>query len=133
MLCFPATGCLWGFSVGRFVKDPLEAIDIYRSKDLIEKAYDDLKHRLNFRRTSVSSEERLEGKLFVQFIALIYLSYIKQKMDTQGLFKRFTLQGVLDELDVIERFRQPNKKPIVGEVTKKQQELYRLLGVDVIS
>ncbi len=115
------------------IKDPLEAIDIYRSKDLIEKAYDDLKNRLNFRRTSVSSEERLEGKLFVQFIALIYLSYIKQQMDKQGLFKRFTLQGVLDELDVIECFRQPNKKPIVGEVTKKQQELYALLGVDAIS
>jgi len=54
-------------------------------------------------------------------------------LDTQGLFKRFTLQGVLDELDVIERFRQPNTKPIVGEVTKKQQELYKLLGVDAVS
>ena len=54
-------------------------------------------------------------------------------MDNQGLFKRFTLQGVLDELDVIECFRQPNKKPIMGEVTKKQQELYELLGVDAVS
>ncbi len=115
------------------IKDPLEAIDVYRSKDLIEKAYDDLKNRLNFRRTSVSSEERLEGKLFVQFIALIYVSYIKQKMDEQNLFKRYTLQGLLDELDIIERFRQPNKKPIVGEVTKKQQVLYGLLGVEAIS
>ncbi len=115
------------------IKDPLEAIDVYRSKDLIEKAYDDLKNRLNFRRTSVSSEERLEGKLFVQFIALIYVSYIKQKMDEQNLFKRYTLQGLLDELDIIERFRQPNKKSMVGEVTKKQQELYKLLGVEPIS
>ena len=115
------------------IKDPLEAIDVYRSKDLIEKAYDDLKNRLSLRRTSVSSEERLDGKLFVQFIALIYVSYIKQKMDEQGLFKRYTLQGVLDELDIIERFRQPNKKSMVGEVTKKQQELYKLLGVEPIS
>ncbi len=57
----------------------------------------------------------------------------KQQMDIQDLFKRFILQGILDELDVIERFRQPSKKPIVGEVTKKQQELYKLLGVDAIS
>ena len=115
------------------IKDPLEAIDVYRSKDLIEKAYDDLKNRLSLRRTSVSSEERLDGKLFVQFIALIYVSYIKQKMDEEGLFKRYTLQGVLDELDIIERFSQPNKKPMVGEVTKKQEELYGLLGVEAIS
>ena len=115
------------------IKDPLEAIDVYRSKDLIEKAYDDLKNRLSLRRTSVSSEERLDGKLFVQFIALIYVSYIKQKMDEEGLFKQYTLQGVLDELDIIERFRQPNKKPIVGEVTKKQQKLYELFGVEAVS
>ncbi len=48
-------------------------------------------------------------------------------MDEQNL-----LQGLLDELDIIERFRQPNKKPIVGEVTKKQQELYGLLRVEAI-
>ncbi len=115
------------------IKSGLEAIDVYRSKDLIEKAYDDLKNRLNLRRTSVSSEECLEGKLFVQFIALIYVSYIKQQMDTQGLFKNYTLQGVLDELDIIERFTQPGKTSMVGEVTKKQQELYRLLGVESVS
>ena len=47
------------------IKDPLEALGIYRSKDVIEKAFGNLKERLNMRRTSVSSEENLEGKLFV--------------------------------------------------------------------
>ena len=49
------------------IKDPLEALEIYRSKDLIEKAFGNLKERLNMRRTSVSSDESLDGKLFVQF------------------------------------------------------------------
>ncbi len=100
---------------------------------MIEKAYDDLKNRLNFRRTSVSSEESLEGKLFVQFIALICLSYIKQKMDEKGLFKHYTLQGLLNELDIIECFTQPGKKPVVGEVTRKQQELFAMMDVEGIS
>ena len=60
------------------IKDPLEALEIYRSKDLVEKAFGNLKERLNMRRTSVSSAENLEGKLFVQFVALIYLSYYKE-------------------------------------------------------
>jgi hypothetical protein len=38
------------------VKDPLDALEIYRSKDMIEKAFGNLKERLNMRRTSVSSE-----------------------------------------------------------------------------
>ena len=111
------------------VKDPLEALEIYRSKDLIEKAFGNLKERLNMRRTSVSSEENLEGKLFVQFVALIYLSYIEKAMSDHNLFKDYTLQELLDELDVIESFEQTGHKPRIGEITQKQAELYDFLGV----
>jgi transposase len=106
------------------VKDPLDALEIYRSKDMIEKAFGNLKERLNMRRTSVSSEENLEGKLFVQFVALIYLSYIKKAMCDNDLFKNYTMQELLDELDVIERFEQPGRRCRIGEITKKQMNLY---------
>ena len=111
------------------IKEPLEALQIYRSKDIIEKAFGNLKERLNLRRTSVSSEENLEGKLFVQFVALIYLAYIDKAMRDNNLYRNYTLQGLLDELDVIERFEHPGHKPHIGEVTRKQVELYELLGV----
>jgi len=114
------------------ISDPFEAIDVYRSKDLIEKAYNDLKSRLSLRRTSVSSEEGLEGKLFVQFVALIIVSYIKKQMDEKGLFKKYTIQEVLDELDVIECFQQPGSREFLGEVTAKQNKLFEDLGVDSI-
>lgn len=115
------------------IKNPLDALEIYRSKDLIEKAFGNLKERLNMRRTSVSSEENLEGKFFVQFVALIYLSYIKKVMSEQNLFKSYTIQELLDELDVIERFEQPDQKHRIGEMTKKQMELYKCLGVNIPS
>ena len=111
------------------IKDPLEALEVYRSKDLVEKAFGNLKERLNMRRTSVWSEENLEGKLFVQFVALIYLSYIKKAMSDNNLFKDYTMQELLDELDVIERFEQPGCRPRIGEMTKRQLGLYNLLGV----
>ena len=44
--------------------------------DVVEKAFGNLKERLNMRRAMVSSEQSLEGKLFVQFVALIYLSLL---------------------------------------------------------
>jgi transposase len=91
------------------IKDPFEALDIYRSKDLIEKAFGNLKERLNMRTTTVSSDINLEGKLFVQFIALIYLSYVKKMMNDKNLFKNYTMQEVLDELDMIECFEQQGR------------------------
>ena len=112
------------------IKEPIEALRIYRNKDLVEKAFGNMKERLNMRRTTVSSDSALEGKLFVQFIALIYLSYIKKQMSDQKLYKKYTMQELLDELDVIECFEQPGKNIRIGEMTKKQEDLYRKLGVE---
>lgn len=111
------------------VKDPVEALEIYRAKDLIEKAFGNIKERLNLRRTSVSSEENLEGKIFVQFVALIFLSYIQKAMSEHDLFKQHTLQELLDELDIVERFDQTGKRHHIGEITKKQMHLYECMGV----
>lgn len=110
------------------ISDPVKALKIYRAKDMIEKAFSDLKSRLNLRRSSVSSEENLEGKLFIQFVALIYLLYVKRIMDSAGLFKNYTLQEMLDELDVIEKFEQPGRTAYYGEITKKQKKLYETFG-----
>jgi hypothetical protein len=114
--------------ISNSVKEPLECLKIYRAKDVIEKAFGNLKERLNMRRTSVSSEENLDGKLFVQFVALIYLSYIQKAMSDNNLFKRHTLQQLLDELDIIERFERPGKRYHIGEITQKQADLYKSIG-----
>ena len=41
------------------------------------------------------------------------------------------MQELLDELDIIELFKQPGKKARVGEITKKQRVHFERLGVDV--
>ncbi len=115
--------------VSNEVKDPVEAIQLYRTRDVVEKAFGNLKDRLNFRRSLTSSESALNGKLFVEFVALIYLSYIKNRMDKAGLFSKYTMHSLLDELDVIECFTMPGKAAIPGEVLKKQEQIYIDLGV----
>jgi len=109
--------------------DAVTALELYRNKDVVEKAFGNLKDRLNMRRALVSSEQSLDGKLFVQFVALIYLSYIKKQMQVKGLLKNYTLPGLLDKLDVIECFEQPGKSLRVAEILDKQGRLYYDLGV----
>jgi hypothetical protein len=50
-------------------------------------------------------------------------------MSDHNLFKDYTLQELLDELDVIEIFEQLGHKPRIGEITQKQAELYGFLDV----
>jgi len=111
------------------IKDPIEALEIYRNKDLVEKGFGNLKERLNLRRLSVSSDASLDGKLFVEFIALIFLSYLKKQMQDHDLFKKYTMQELLDEFDIIECFEQQGSEIRIGELTKRQIELYDKMGI----
>ena len=76
----------------------------------------------------MSSEKSLDGKLFVAFVSLIYLSYIKKQMQESGLFKDYTVQTLLDKLDIIECFENPGFDLRVGEVLKKQRLIYEALN-----
>jgi len=115
------------------IKEPIQALETYRKKDLVEKAFENLKERLNLRRVAVSSEQSLDGKLFVQYIALIFLSNITKRMQESNLFKDYTMQEALDEFDIIECFEVPGHELQVGEITKRQMELYAKLGVNAPS
>ena len=109
--------------------DSITALEIYRNKDVAEKAFGDLKERLNMRRALVSSEQGLDGKLFVEFVALIYLSFLKKQMQVKHMFKDYTIAGLLDKLDIIECFVRPGLKLQVGEILDKQMLIF--LNMDV--
>lgn len=114
------------------IKSSQMALEIYRNKDVVEKGFGNIKERLNGKRMLVSSDASLEGKLFVEFIALIFLSYIKKQMGDKNLFKQYTLQGLLDEVDLIECFSEPGKSLFVGEVMQKQRQIYKDMDVPTL-
>lgn len=77
----------------------------------------------------IPSERSMEGKLFVEFIFWICLSYIQKKMDEKGMLATRTMHELLDELDVIECFTEPGKAPIQCEVLLKQEKIFGDLDV----
>jgi len=111
------------------IKDPVAAIEIYRRKDMIEKAFDNLKERLEMKRTIVHSDQALAGKFFLQFLALIYISYVHKHMRDNNLYLNYTMQSLLDSLDVIERYDFDGQRYHCSEMTKKQQDLFSYFGV----
>ena len=106
-----------------------EALYIYRTKDLIEKAFGNVKERLNGRRLLVSSEKSLTGKLFIEFIALILVSSINHTMQDRRLYEHYSMQSLLDRLDVIEQFSSPGHRPQVGEILTDQVNIYENFGI----
>ena len=77
------------------------------------------------RRLNVSSDLNLDGKLFVEFIALIIIAYLHKAMVREHLYKKFTMHELLDEHEMIERFERQGHKPQLGEVTVKQIDIFK--------
>jgi transposase len=116
--------------IGNEAMDANRALLIYRNKDIVEKAFYNVKDRLDMRRLNVSSDLSLDGKLFVEFIALIYISYLHKAMLNAHLYTKYTMYEVLDELEVIERFDREGYAPQLGEITEKQSDIFKALGFD---
>ena len=111
------------------IKDSSAALAIYRKKDMIEKAFDNLKERLEMRRTAVHSDQALAGKFFLQFLALIYISYIHKHMLENNLYQNYSMQSLFDSLDVIERYDYYGQHFHCSEITQKQRDLFACFGV----
>ena len=108
-----------------------QVLSHYRDKDQVEKAFMNLKDRLNMRRLRMSSERGLEGKLFVQYLALILVSELKHRMKQANLFKDYTLDEVLEAFNRVEYFIHPSFGMTIGEILQKQEKLYEQLNLKI--
>lgn len=52
-------------------------------------------------------------------------------MQIKNLYKKYTLQTLLDKVDVIECFEYPNTKLRVGKILEKQKDIFKAMGVDI--
>jgi transposase len=98
-------------------------------KDIVEKVFSNIKERLNLRRLLVKSEKNLDGKIFTEFVALILISHLDHKMKEANLYKIYSMQQLLDRLDVLECFEDGGRKLRIGELLNKQADIYEALGV----
>ena len=113
------------------LKDPLEALQVYRDKDIIEKCFDDLKNNLDMKRLRMHTIETVDGRLFVQFISLILTSTLRREMRKSKLIEKYTVRELLLEMDPLTKIRYAGKYgQILTEITKPQREILELLNIE---
>ncbi|MEN6411842.1 MAG: hypothetical protein ABFC84_03625 [Veillonellales bacterium] len=113
-------------------KDPIEALQVYRDKDIVEKCFDDLKNGLDMKRLRMHTIETVDGRLFVQFIALLFISALRKEMRESRLIESYTIREFLFEMDPPTKIRYAGKYgQRLTEVTKTQREILELLKIDL--
>lgn len=121
----------WFVLITNDIKEASQALTIYRQKDAVEKGFDDLKNDLDMKRLRIHSEAAVDGRLFLQFLALILTTRIKMVMNEHGWFKNHDLQEVLEEMKSIREVRmEGRRKSLITTLTKFQTEIVQLFGLN---
>jgi transposase len=114
------------------IKDPVEALLVYRNKDAVEKCFDDLKNQLDMKRLRIHSSTTMDGRLYVQFIALILMSALRKKMRDSGLTEKYTTRELLLEMETLTKVSYSGRYGhILTEMTKQQHDILENLGIQM--
>jgi len=109
--------------------DVQETLFLYRSKDIVEQAFDNLKNELDMKRLRIHSELAMAGRLFLGFITLIIHSWINKKMKDADLYKKWTQEEVMCDLKKLKIVDLDPKQIIMTEISKRQKNLFKVFQI----
>jgi transposase len=107
---------------------PDKVINIYRAKDCVEKSFERMKEKLDFRRIRVHSIENSENKYFIVFLGLIILSHIDKIMAQESLYKDYTMKKMFMHLKTIIK-STINFNSIITPLTASQKRIFKLFKI----
>jgi len=105
-----------------------KAHDIYRKKDVVEKAFMKYKNTLGLYRLRVHGDERMRNKLFVAFMALALVSHIHKIMKEKDLYKKMTMEKMFLTLSKLKKIAI-NGQNILRPLTKEQHEIFSAFSI----
>ena len=74
----------------------------------------------------------MKGRLFIQFLALIFVSYIQQVMNKKELFSFGSFSGLQEELELFTTVKfSGHYRKITSEITKKQRKILEAFDIDL--
>ena len=120
------SGCL--VLASNHVDSAREAILIYRGKDVVEKGFQYMKNCLDLARLRVHSDNAMQSKVFIGFIALILTAHIHNVMYCNELYDKWTMKKMLKILERLKAHYIKNDK-IISPLTKDQKRIFHAFNI----
>jgi transposase len=100
-----------------------ECLALYRCKDVVEKGFSMLKNDIEALPLNVRKDSTVAGYLFVCFLSLILRMRLLRLLKESGLNKKYSIEGLLTELEKLRLMILPDGTKIPTEVTKRQRDI----------
>jgi transposase len=114
--------------------DALTALEVYRRKETVENSFDDLKNQLDMKRLRIQSSVAMDARLFIQFIALILLSQIRNIAKGSEALKHKTIREIMEAMETVTEIRYSGRYgKIVTEIDPLQRDIMKVFGIPIES
>jgi transposase len=112
------------------VKAPLTALNIYRTKDVVENSFDDLKNQLDMKRLRTHTSGAMDARMFLQFLALIYICQIRNTIQDDRILKNLTVREIMGEMETLARIKYSHRYgQLYTETNPTQRKIMSAFGV----
>ena len=87
------------------IKDPMDALTVYRTKESVENSFNDLKNQLDMKRLRIHSSAAMDSRIFIQFLALILISRIRNISKQDKVLKNFTVREIMEHMETLVKIK----------------------------
>ena len=113
-------------------KDTAKALSQYRSRNDIELHFDDMKNLMDCKRIRVHSDDVMQGRIFINFLAMIVVNELKRFLSAIPAKERnyWNHQMILNKVATYSRIHYRGKyKDVFSIPTKSQRLIFDLFGI----
>jgi hypothetical protein len=118
----------WVVIIGNETITAQAAHDIYRKKDVVEKAFLKYKNNLGMGRLRVHDAERMRNKSLVAFISLVLISAVHRVMKEKNLYKTMTVTKLFMTLSKL-KLTVIDGRHILRPITKEQRDIFSAFSI----
>jgi len=109
-----------------------DVLSEYSTRDYIEKDFDEMKNDLDMRRLRVHSDHRMRARLFIQFIAEIYMREIRVQLRKSDECKKLTRKQIFSHIKTIYKIKFKGKyRDVQPSLSKSQRCILDAMGINV--
>lgn len=84
------------------------------------------------KRLRVQNSQTMDGRLFVQFLALIYINTIREKINNEKELENYTFKELLEEMDTLTKITYSGRYgSIISELTEKQRIILKAFSIEL--
>lgn len=109
----------------------LAVLEEYMKRDSVEKSFDVLKNGMDFKRGRVHSQESFDGRLFIHMLGLIIQGVLRNSLAHSKLSGKISYPEMIQELNKLKVTHCLDGKAVLGEVSRKQKDIFKALEMEV--